>query len=34
MDVGGEECSDQADDVVYGDASDYDGGVLCFGGPD
>ena len=33
-DIGGEKCSDQADDVVYSDASDHDDGVLCFSGPD
>ena len=34
MDIGGEERSDQADDAVYSDAIDYDGGVLRLGGPD
>ena len=34
MDFGGEKCSDQSDDSVYGDARHYDGGFLCFGGSD
>jgi len=33
MDIGGEKCCNQADDVVYSNASDYDGGVLRFSGP-
>jgi hypothetical protein len=33
MDVGSEECSDKADDVVYGDAINYDSSFLFFGRP-